>query len=133
MEGLRIKLPVGWGKTTSLACPAGEETSSKVHLKKTHQFKWCSAVFSWQRQGGAGHEQSWLQAGIDTLQKGTARGVRRMVPGATFITTETEQREHKVKRRGDFAEQGATRRQAVSRLHPVCEMKINATFNPIKY
>lgn len=45
IKGLWIKFSVGWCETTWLLCPAGEETSSRVHLKKMYLFK-CARLSS---------------------------------------------------------------------------------------
>lgn len=105
IEGLRIKLSVGWGEATWLFCPAGKETSSKVHLKKINLFKWCNAVFSWQCQGDTEHKHSRVVACTDILKR--TRGMRKMVPGVKFITSETVKSEQKVNWRDNLVWQGA--------------------------
>lgn len=70
-------------------------TSSKVRLKKINLFKWCYAVFSWWCRGDTEHKHSQVVARIDILKR-TTRGMRKMIPGVKFITSETEQSEEKV-------------------------------------
>lgn len=113
IEGLRIKLSVGWGETTWLFCPAGKEMSSRVHLKKMNLFKWCRAVFSWKCQGDTEHKHSWIVACIDILK--WTRDVRKMVPGVKFITSEMEQSEQKINWRMTV-EQGAGLQQDLSNM-----------------
>lgn len=76
-------------------------TSSKVHLKKINLFKWCYAVFSWRCRGDTEHKHSQVVAHIDILKR-TTRGMRKMIPGVKFISSETEQSEEKVNWRDDF-------------------------------
>lgn len=125
IEGLRIKLSVGWCETTWLFCPAGKETSSRVHLKKMNLFKWCKAVFSWKCQGDTEHKHSWIVACIDILK--WTRGVRKIVPGVKFITSEMEKSEQKINWRDDPVQQGEGLQQDLSNMQNKneCYIKLN--------
>lgn len=97
IEGLRIKLSVGWCETTWLFCPAGKEKSSRVLSRKWIYLN--DAVFSWKCQGDIEHKHSWIVACIDIFK--WTRGVRKIVPGVKFITSEMEQSEQKINWRDD--------------------------------